>query len=252
MRERQHTSNPSRPNHHAVRTPWQVGFPDALILHRADEIQQHPDYRAAKAGDTHAAVRLLCNVVTDADCAKLNMMICNSVDVVVAVHAVEQSGLNKIPVIFAAYIAHRFGIKADTDIVQVCQVNRGGGDGVVRLARPVPFDGTVESGKRYLLVDDTLTQGGTLAGLKGYIEIHGGKVAGVAALMGKQYSARLALQAETLTNLRRYAGVKFEGWWNEAVGYPFDRLTESEARYLATLIRKSDADTVRNRIIAAG
>lgn len=252
MRERQHASNASRPNHHAVRTPWQVGFPDALILHRAEEVQQHADYRAAKAGNTEAAVRLLCDLISDADIDKISMMIANTVDIVVAVHAVEQSGLNKIPVIFAAYIAHRFDVKADKDIVQVCQVNRGGGDGVVRLARPVPFDGAVEAGKRYLLVDDTLTQGGTLAGLKGYIEIHGGKVVGVAALMGKQYSAKLALQAETLTNLCHYAGIKFERWWNEAVGYPFDRLTESEARYLTTLIRKSDADSVRNRIIAAG
>lgn len=63
------------------------------------------------------------------------------------------------------------------------------------------FEGNVAAGKRYLIVDDTLTQGGTLAGLKGYIKANGTEVIGIAALMSKQYSAKMVLQPDTLANL---------------------------------------------------
>ena len=234
------------------RTPWQPDFPDAVVLHRADEVQSHPDYKAAKAGDTAAAVRLIRDVVTDEDLAKLKKLVGDTTDLVVAVHAEEQSGRNKIPLIFATYLEQKLGIQLDHSIMQAKKVNRGGSDGVARLIKTVPFDGHVEAGKRYLIVDDTLTQGGTLASLKGYIEENGGEVVGASTLMGKQYSAKMAIQPETLANLRKQAGKDFEQWWNETLGYSFSELTESEARYLTTLIRKSDANTVRDRLIEAG
>lgn len=234
------------------RTPWQPDFPDAVVLHRADEVQSHPDYKAAKAGDTAAAGRLVRDVVTEADLAKLKKLVGDTTDLVVAVHAEEQSGRNKIPVAFATLIEQKLGIEADLSIVQAKKVNRGGADGVARLIKTVPFSGNVEAGKRYLLVDDTLTQGGTLASLKGYIEENGGDVVGASTLMGKQYSAKMALQPDTLANLQKIAGKDFEQWWNEALGYSFSELTESEARYLTTLIRKSDANTIRDRLIAEG
>jgi hypothetical protein len=234
------------------RTPWQPDFPDAVVLHRADEVQSHPDYAAAKAGDTAAAGRLVRDVVTEADLAKLEKLVGDTTDLVVAVHAEEQSGRNKIPLAYAALIESKLGIEVDPKIMQAKKVNRGGADGLARLIKTVPFDGPVEAGKRYLIVDDTLTQGGTLASLKGYIEENGGIVVGASTLMGKQYSAKMALQPDTLANLQKIAGKDFEQWWNEAIGYSFSELTESEARYITTLIRKSDANSVRDRLIEAG
>lgn len=69
-------------------------------------------------------------------------------------------------------------------------------------------------------------------------------------LMGKQYSSTLKPSAETVAALRERYGQEFENWWAREFGYGFDRLTESEARYLAK-IRGADADAIRDRILAA-
>ena len=79
-----------------------------------------------------------------------------------------------------------------------------------------------------MLVDDFVGMGGALANLKGYIESKGGKVLAAVCLTGKPHSAKLALSAERLQELRSKHG--------------------TEARYLA---RTETVDTIRDRIAAA-
>jgi len=105
----------------------------------------------------------------------------------------------------------------------------------------------VIAGAEYLLVDDFIGQGGTLANLKGYIESSGGIVLGATVLTGKPYSAKLCPTDEQLAALRSKHGNELEIWWNERFGHGFDCLTQSEARYLE---RSQDADTIRSRLVA--
>jgi hypothetical protein len=95
---------------------------------------------------------------------------------------------------------------------------------------------------------DFIGQGGTLANLKGFVETQGALVIGATALTGKAYSAKLKLEAETLRILRTKHGIELEKWWNDAFGYRFERLTESESRYL---LRADDAYTISEGIVAA-
>lgn len=235
-----------------VRSDWDKNFPDAAVMYKGNDVQAHGDYLAAKAGDINAALRLLADTVKDEDLGKISAITQGKKKViVVAVHAEELAGRNKIPIAYAALLEQRLGFELDTDIVQTQKVNRGGSSGIERLIKIVPFQGRVEKGRYYFLVDDTLTQGGTLASLKGYIETNGGIVIGVSALMGKQYSAKLSPSPDTIALLRQVAGEEFERWWQNELGYNFEKFTESEARYLSTLIRKSDVDTVRGQVIAA-
>lgn len=234
----------------ALRSDWQENFPDALILYRARDVQTHVDYIAAKQGNTAAAYRLIVDMVQPQDLIKMQQL-AQSAHGVVAVHAEEQSGRNKIPLALAAHLEAHLGLCMDTDIIQIDQANRGAATGLERLVRSVGFSGNVVAGQHYLIVDDTLTQGGTLADLKGYIESHGGMVVGAVALMGKQYSAKLKPSAAILALLRQQAGADFEQWWQHERGYNFDRLTESEANFLYTLITKSSAESVRDRVVAA-
>ena len=91
-------------------------------------------------------------------------------------------------------------------------------------------------------------QGGTLANLRGFVESRGAKVIGATALTGKGYSAKLSLSEETLRGLKGKHGTELEQWWVAAFGYGFERLTESEARYLT---RADDAHSISARIVAA-
>jgi len=107
----------------------------------------------------------------------------------------------------------------------------------------------VTAGRHYVLVDDFVGQGGTLANLRGYIMHGGGSVIGGVTLTGRADSATLALQPTTLDALRAKHGHEIENWWLQNFGYRFDCLTESEARYL---LRAEDADTIRAKLAEAG
>jgi hypothetical protein len=99
------------------------------------------------------------------------------------------------------------------------------------------------------LLDDFIGQGGTLTNLRGFVESKGGRVIHAAALTGKEYSATLTLQAETLASLRESYGAEIETWWEKVFGFDFPCLTESEGRYL---LRAEDADTIRDQLVKAG
>lgn len=232
-----------------VRTTWQKDFPDVVLHARLGDATSHRDYEAAKAGDEAAARRLVSDVLSKESVDKIRDVIGNREVLLTAVHAEEASGRNKIPQAMADILGKVLHQAVDDNIVQTKRVGRTGQDGFGRLANQPEFAGNVRSDLPYFILDDTLTQGGTLAGLKGYIESHGGRVIGASALTGKQYSARMALSPQTLSRLREhFGGTGLENWWKQQHGYGFDGLTESEANYL---LRAGDADKIRDRILAA-
>jgi hypothetical protein len=106
----------------------------------------------------------------------------------------------------------------------------------------------VQSGQDYLIVDDHVTQGGTLADLRGYIQSKGGNVIGATSLTANPGSEILAPRPETLATLRQTLP-GLEDWWKETYSHDFQGLTEGEARYL---LQYNSAQSVRNQIAARG
>lgn len=221
--------------------------PDAIIGSTLGSASKHPDYAAAKAGDVAAATRLAVDLVTPEMVAKVADALGGARPRVLPVAAEESSGRNKIPRAVAEVLAARLGLETATGIVQANRAQRTGLDGLDRIFAPVDFAGTVEPGD-YLLVDDTLTQGGTFAALASHIREGGGNVSAVVALTGKQYSAKIQPSPETLASLRQKHG-DLEDQFRAATGYGFDALTESEARYFA---RFEPAERLRDRIAEEG
>lgn len=224
-----------------------AAMPDAIIGSTLGSASKHPDYAAAKGGDVAAATRLAVDLVTPEMVAKVAAVLGGARPRVLPVAAEESSGRNKIPRAVAEVLAARLGLETATGIVQANRAQRTGLDGLDRIFAPVDFAGTVEPGD-YLLVDDTLTQGGTFAALASHIREGGGNVVGVVALTGKQYSAKIQPSPEILATLRLKHG-DLEDQFRAATGYGFDALTESEARYLA---RFEPAERLRDRIAEEG
>lgn len=166
----------------------------------------------------------------------------------VSAHAYEREGVNAIPEVLADVVAARLCWRVDGGVVQTNVVTHTGADGFARLARQPAFDGAVTAGADYLMVDDLVGMGGTLANRRGHIEPRGGRVVAAVVLTGKPHSAKLRLSVERLHELRSTHGAELEHWWQERFGHAFDALTESEARYL---VRTPDPATIRNRIAAA-
>lgn len=147
------------------RYPWD-GFPDVLLHAEERAVKTHADYRAAKTGDAAVVSRL--KVYGEAS------------PVLVSAHAYEPEGVNAIPEALADALADRLGWPSDPNIVQINVVGHTGADGFTRLARQAAFDGEVTPGTWYVLVDDFVGQGGTLANLRGHILSGGGRVDGQA------------------------------------------------------------------------
>lgn len=231
------------------RSPWSDEFPDVVLHGKLGDATKHPDYEAAKGGNDAAARRLVADIITKESVNNLRKMLGGRQAIFAAVHAEEAISRNAIPQAMADVLGHVLGMEIEPHLVQSAKVGRTGQDGFGRLTNQPAFEGPVRNDLPYLLLDDTLTQGGTLANLKGYIESHGGRVLGASTLTGKQYSSRIALATETLTKLyNHFKGTDLENWWKQQHGYGFDQLTESEANYL---LRAADANKIRDRVLAA-
>ena len=229
------------------RTPWGT-FPDVLIHASESAVKQHPAYKAAKSGDDDAATDLVLDTFSIEKTLALEALAVGRTPTLVSAHAFEREGVNAIPEVFADQLGKVLGWPVDTGVVQVNVVSHTGANGFWRLARQAEFEGPVTPGRDYVLVDDFVGMGGTLANLKGYIESNGGNVVAAVSLTGKPHSAKLAPTPERLNELREKHGTDFENWWIGQFAHGFDALTESEARYLA---RTETADTIRDRIAAA-
>jgi len=229
------------------RYPWD-NFPPIWIHANESSVKQHSAYRAAKSGDPDAAYQLVNAQLNSTIIGQLATRFATHKPVPVSAHAVEGSGVNAIPEALADMLAQRLDWMADTAIIQTNIVGHTGADGFSRLARQAAFDGDIITGCPYLMVDDFIGQGGTLANLRAHIIQGCGTVLGATVLTGKPHSASITLTISTLEQLRQKHGNTLEHWWQQRFGFGLDCLTESEARYL---LHTPNVDRIRNQIIEA-
>lgn len=236
---------------HPPRKPWGA-FPDAVILASEPVVKRHPEYKKAKSGDASAAARLVEELIDRNGSAALRSLISKASGPCepefVCVQALEDDGINAIPAALAEILGTQLDISVKTGVVQTNIVAHTGASGYGRLARQARFEGRIDANRKYVMVDDFIGQGGTLANLRGRIALGQGTVVGAVVLTGKPYSARLRPLRGQLDELRQRHGLGLEEWWQGRFGHSFDCLTQSEARYLT---RSPDADTIRNRLATA-
>ena len=108
--------------------------------------------------------------------------------------------------------------------------------------------GNKQAGQNYLVVDDTLTMGGTIASLRGYVENHGGKVVAALVMTAHEGAVDLAVKAKMLAGIAEKHGPMMNEFWQETFGYGIDKLTQGEAGHLRAA---PTVDAIRDRITAA-
>jgi hypothetical protein len=221
---------------------------DVVILADEQRVKHDREYASAKSGDMLAAGRLADRFVDSLALGLVKALIGPVRPILLPVHALEVAGVNEIPVALAVRLAAGLDLDVDASIVQINTAGHTGASGYQRLANPALFNGNVKAAEAYLIIDDFIGQGGTVANLRGYVESHSGRVIGITTLTGRSYSAKLAPELSLIKAVRDKHGGALEIWWQEEFGYGFDCLTQSEARYLE---RSADADTIRNRMAAA-
>jgi hypothetical protein len=214
----------------------------------------HFAYRDAKdAKDDRslpAAVVLVLDLISDSGVTRVREIVGERRIKIVGVHAQEARGRNKIPVAYAEILAHVLDQNAVPEIIQSSIANHSAAPSIYhRMVAQPAFEGPVDPGALYVIVDDICTAGGTLANLKGHIEINGGEVIGMSTLAsnspGEPYYISLADQ--TLARLKyRHRGL--DSFWKEEFGYGLECLTEGEAGHL---LKAPTVDAIRKRLAEA-
>ena len=103
-------------------------------------------------------------------------------------------------------------------------------------------------GAEYFLVDDHVGFGGTLANLRGHIEMRGGRVIGMTIFTETREARKIAIRPETHFMLRRTHGTDLDAFWRDHFGYETACLTNIEAGYLC---RIESLDAIRTRMAGA-
>ena len=229
------------------RAPW-GDFPPVIRNGDLHASKKEPEYQAAKAGNTPAAFKLVRRLLTDNTEEKIRRRIRDSKPLVLPVLAVETAGNNKIPLAMAKVLARRLNLQVESSIVQSERVGRTGTGADHRLAFNPSFEGEVKTDQAYLIIDDTLLMGGTIASLRGYIENRGGRVVGVSVMDAQEGAVDIAVKPKMLAAIENKHGPSMNQFWQENFGYGIDKLTQSEAGHLR---RATSVDEIRDRLVKA-
>ena len=164
---------------------------------------------------------------------------------------------NRLPWAYAAYLAHQLGGRVGYEITQSARVGRTGLKGFQRLLWQPSFVGTVNPDAAYVISDDVMHWGCTLAAMRSFIVGQGGTVCAVTTLAhGSGGDQPLALSPQTCQLLDTVYGPDFGAFWKEEIGHDAISLTEAEGRFLAKWAadcgsRDSLLQRLRDRLLEA-
>ena len=213
-----------------TRLPWPPDFPDVVIHTDVRTRDNHPGYAAAKAGDAEAALMLASDLLSPDGIVSLHEIIGNRPTLLLPVVADELTGFNAIPDAMAQVLGSELGTPVIAgEIVQTNKVGHTRAPAFQRLVTPATFEGQVQPGANYVLVDDHVGLGGTLANLRGYVEARGGEVIAITTLTESRDARIISLQPATRIVLWEHHGQALDDLWKSQFGYGIDCLTEVEA-----------------------
>ena len=241
---------PISPNGYGFRSeraPW-GDFPSVIRNGDLGTLQQEPEYQAAKNGDSAAALALVNRLLTNETVSQIKAIIGDRRPLLVPVLAVENAGNNKIPLAMAEVLAERLGLETEVGILQREKIGRTNSGADHRLAFNPTFTGTVKPGQEYLILDDTLTMGGTIASLRGFIENRGGKVIAASVMTAHPGAVDISVNPGILQAIEQKHGSAMDDFWKESFGYGIECLTRGEAGHLR---KAPSVDAIRTRISAA-
>ncbi|WP_370542743.1 phosphoribosyltransferase [Burkholderia pseudomallei] len=212
-----------------------LGFPAPLVepifLWQDDtELKAHPRYPDAKAGDSYAAIELIAEIAEPLKRQVADVAFAEGWPeplIFVAPHAREARGDNAIPQVLAVSLSIGYG-EVDENIVQTTKVYHTGADAMERLIARASFQGPVQRGGNYVLVDDVTTLGGTLCDLSDYIRRNGGNVIAAVVLVNASRSGKLFPARKIVRRLEEQFGHVIR----ETFRIEPTALTADEAQYL--------------------
>jgi hypothetical protein len=258
---------PAEPQWTGEIAPWPPDFPRVLThcglgeLYAAGREPHEPlddggksdTYRRAKEGELDAAIRIVSEIIQPALIDEVLGRLSGAI--VASVHAEEAAGRNKLAIAYAMAIKQITGLELEDSIVQINRVNHTDASARQRLARRPEFAGTVERGRSYVVVDDVVTSGSSLAALRHFIGARGGQVVLATTLSAApaRYGfdpEQLAIMPATLQRIQnKFPTPKIDAILKQyGIAPSIHHLTESEGRTVASF---DSPDALRSSFVAA-
>lgn len=226
------------------RAPW-GDFPPVIRNGDLGSVGADEEYALAKGGDPAAAVRLVARLLSPDVVEQIRDALGDRRPKVVPVIAPEASGINMIPLAYAWALASELDLEVELGIGQKHRVHRTNSGSDHRLVASPVFKGEVLPGQEYLVVDDTLTMGGTVAALRGYLENRGGKVVLASVMTAHVGALNLPVKQKMLAAIDAKHGSAMNDLWQERFGYGIEMLTQGEAGHLRAA---ASVDAMRVRL----
>ena len=199
----------------------------------------------AKSGHVVPATEIASSLTNDQKVYAILNVLKGRRPIIVPIIAKEATGDNKLPLGYAAILSNKLKCRVSTDIIQSTRAYHTKAKAFHRIAINPAFEGKVIANQEYLVVDDTITMGGTVAFIKGYIENNGGKVILATALTGFEQGANIKIKDDMVSTIYAKHGAALEDYLQEEFGYGINKLTQGEAGHIRAT---PDVDTLRERI----
>lgn len=234
----------------AERAPWGNDFPAIVRNDDLGTLKEHPTYEAAKQGDARAGLSLARDLLTSETVEAVRELASTGPPPrLMPVIAEEANGRNSIPLMVAETLAYRLGWEVEHEVVQAHKVSRTGKGADYRLAHHPGFAGEVDPAQRYLLIDDTLSMGGTLATLRGYIENREATVMGGMVMTAHPGAVNLPVKAKMLAAIEAKHGAAMNALCEDYLGHGLSRLTQGEAGHFKAA---ASVAAMEARLVAQG
>jgi hypothetical protein len=194
-------------------------------------LAEHPDYVPAKEhADIDAAKRVINDIVDEITIDRIVDAVDGRESFVLAPLALPSETNNILPVAYTVFLARELDFTICKNIHQKKNISRDRRGFWERVIMNPEFYGPVHAGKNYVIADDVFTIGGTIAGLRSYIENNGGNVLCATALAHPSgENVDIAPKPSTLAKLRHQHGEPLDSLLRKELGYGLECITEPEA-----------------------
>ena len=189
---------------------------------------------AGKAGDEEAAKKIVSKISDINIIKKLATDFPNATVVPIPSMETADKKPNAIPLAYAEQF-EQFGLNVADDIIEIDSIHHTGKKAFKRVVNRPHFDGNIQAGKEYIIVDDVYAMGGTVNSMRSFIENKGGKVVAVSTLTPSVENSKiLAITEEHLDQLKEIDknGELKNAIRNLDISENFESLTDPIGQYI--------------------
>lgn len=201
----------------------------------------NPYYKAAKEeNDLKAAIKIVQRSLDALYIAKLKqrlkgLQVAYGMETEPLLIAPYKEGSpNRLATAAAVHLGKHLGLQVDSSIIEVAQGCLRELTPLQRLFNCPKFEGEVQRGRWYIIVDDHISRGTTMASLRSHIVRNGGRFACGCVLASPTGEERVNLNASAKDIQRVAAGFNTDiiKWFERMTDVIMDGLTQPEAAFL--------------------